>query len=48
MLIILVDWRTAFCFWQGAEARAVAKERQKKDNHNQSEYAHFPLIYFSL
>lgn len=35
----------AFCFWQDAEARAMAKERQKKDNHNLSEYALFPHFF---
>lgn len=27
---------TTFCFYKDAEARALAKERQKKDNHNLS------------
>lgn len=46
---MLVD-SIAFCFWQDAEVRAMAKERQKKDNHNLSEYALSPppLIYVSL
>lgn len=29
-------WLITFCFYKDAEARALAKERQKKDNHNLS------------
>uniref|UniRef100_A0A0E9WB97 BHLH domain-containing protein n=1 Tax=Anguilla anguilla TaxID=7936 RepID=A0A0E9WB97_ANGAN len=31
---VQTDLISAFCFCQDAEARAMAKERQKKDNHN--------------
>lgn len=31
-------WLITFCFYKDAEARALAKERQKKDNHNLSKF----------
>lgn len=35
-------WLITFCFYKDAEARALAKERQKKDNHNLSKFPIHP------
>lgn len=35
-------WLITFCFYKDAEARALAKERQKKDNHNLSKFHPHP------